>query len=182
VRRRRRKAEVVAIHGKCHRKQTAAKESFRDGRQGNLLIVEDASGPFLNPTFWGNPQGDLKPGMSWTVELTQPWELGPPGKQTVTVLSVDKLNGMVVLKREGQGVGSYEGKHNVALIMRDGKQYRVDVKHGNAHWVGQAVFKHGVVVSDELLCNTDVELSSPEVGTIQAQERQYMSLATYWSY
>jgi hypothetical protein len=26
-------------HGKCHRKQTAAKESFCDGRQGNLLIV-----------------------------------------------------------------------------------------------------------------------------------------------
>ena len=74
------------------------------------------------------------------------------------------------------GVGSYEGKHDVALIMRDGKQYRVDVKHRNAHWVGQAVFKHGVVVSDELLCNTDVELSSSEVGTIQAQERPYMSL------
>ena len=144
--------------------------------KGKCSFTTDASGPFFNPTFWGNPQGDLKPGMSWTVELTQPWELGPPGKQTVTVLSVDKLNGMVVLKREGQGVGSYEGKHDVALIMRDGKQYRVDVKHGNAHWIGQAVFKHGVVVSDELLCNTDVELSSPEVGTIQAQERQYMSL------
>jgi len=26
-------------HGKCHRKQTAAKESCCDGRQGNLLIV-----------------------------------------------------------------------------------------------------------------------------------------------
>ncbi len=144
--------------------------------KGKCSFTTDASGPFFNPTFWGNPQGDLKPGMSWTVELTQPWELGPPGKQIVTVLSVDKLNGMVVLKREGQGVGSYEGKHDVALITRDGKQYRVGVKHGNAHWIGQAVFKHGVVVSDELLCNTDVELSSSEVGTIQAHERQYMSL------
>lgn len=83
---------------------------------------------------------------------------------------------MVVLKRERQGVGSYEGKHDVALIKRDGKEYRVAVKHGNAHWVGQATFQHGVVVSDELLCNTDVELSSPEVGTIQPHERQYMSL------
>jgi hypothetical protein len=85
---------------------------------------------------------------------------------------------MVVLKRERQGVGSYEGKHDVALIKRDGKEYRVAVKHGNAHWVGQATFQHGVVVSDELLCNTDVELSSPEVGTIQtARAAVYVSLA-----
>lgn len=58
-------------------------------------------------------------------------------------------------------------------------KYRVDVKHGKAHWLGQAVFQHAVVVSDELLCNTEGELSSPEVGTIQAQERQYMSLLQY---
>jgi hypothetical protein len=160
--------------------QNAAGDYRDDGKtmcfKGKCSFTTDASGPFFNPTFWGSPKGDLKPGMSWTVELTQPWELGPPGKQTVTVLSVDKFNGMLVLKREGQGVGSYEGKHDVALIKRDGKQYRVAVKHGNAHWVGQAIFQHGVVVSDELLCNTDVELSSPEVGTIQAHERQYMSL------
>jgi hypothetical protein len=144
--------------------------------KGECSFTTDASGPFFNPTFWGNPQGDLKPGMSWTVEIAQPWELGPSGKQTVTVLSVDPSNGMAVLKREGQGIGSYEGKHDGAQIKRDGKQYRVAVKHGNAHWVGQAVFKHGVVVSDELLCTTNVELSSSEFGTIQAQERQYMSL------
>jgi hypothetical protein len=139
-------------------------------------FTTDASGPFFNPTFWGNPKGDLKPGMSWTVELTQPWELGPAGKQTVTVLSIDKVNGTVILKREGQGVGSYEGARDVALIKRDGKQYRVTVKRGDAHWVGQAVFQRGVVVSDELLCNTAVQLSSPEIGTIEARERQYMSL------
>ena len=62
----------------------------------------------------------------------------------------------------------------MALIKRDGKEYRVTVKHGNAHWVGQAVFKQGVVVSDELLCNIDVELSTPEVGKIEARERQYI--------
>jgi hypothetical protein len=155
---------------------------YRDGGKtmcfkGKCNFITDASGPFFNPTFWGNPpEGELKPGMSWTVELTQPWELGPPGKQTVTVLSVDKVNGVVVLKREGHGVGSYEGKHDVAMITQKGKQYSVAVKHGDAHWVGQAVFQHGVVVSDELLCNTAVELSSPEIGTIKAQERQYMSL------
>jgi len=35
----RRKVIAVAAHGKCHRKQTAARASFCDGRQGNLLIV-----------------------------------------------------------------------------------------------------------------------------------------------
>jgi len=30
---------TATVHGKCHRKQTAAKESCCDGRQGNLLIV-----------------------------------------------------------------------------------------------------------------------------------------------
>jgi hypothetical protein len=89
---------------------------------------------------------------------------------------VDPVNGVAVLKREGHGVGSYEGKHDAALVKKNGKQYHVAVKYGSAHWVGQAVFKRGVVVSDELLCNTNVELSSPELGTIQAQERQYMSL------
>jgi hypothetical protein len=92
------------------------------------------------------------------------------------VLSVDKVNGVVILKREGHGTGSYEGARDTALIKRDGKQYHVTVKRGDTHWVGQAVFKHGVVVSDELLCDTSVDLSSPEIGTIKASERQYMSL------
>ncbi len=144
--------------------------------QGKCNFITDASGPFYNPTFWGSPQGKLSPGQSWTVELKQPWELGPPGTQTVTVLSVDKVNGIIVLKREGEGVGPYEGNHDSALIRKDGKQYKVSAKYGKAHWVGQAVFQHGVVMSDELLCNTPVELSSPEIGTVQAWQRQYMSV------
>lgn len=60
------------------------------------------------------------------------------------------------------------------LIKKDSKQYRMAAKDGTAHWVGQAVFQRGVVVSDELLCNKPVELSSPDIGTIEAQERQYM--------
>jgi hypothetical protein len=154
---------------------------FRDAGKtecfkGQCNLTTDASGPFFNPTFWGEPKGPLKPGMHWTVNLQRPWELGPPGQHTVIVISVDPANGIVILKREGSGVGSFEGKNDVAMLKRDGKQYRVAVKYGNAHWVGQAVFQHGVAISDELLCNMSVELSSPEVGTIKAQERQYMSL------
>jgi hypothetical protein len=154
---------------------------FRDGGKtecfkGQCSLTTDASGPFFNPTFWGDPKGPLKPGMTWTVNLQRPWELGPLGQQTISVISVDPADGIVILKREGSGVGSFEGKNDVAMLKRDGKQYRVTVKYGDAHWVGQAVFQHGVAISDELLCNMSVELSSPEVGTLKAQERQYMSL------
>jgi hypothetical protein len=159
----------------------AAEGDYRDGGttmcfKGKCNFTTDASGPFFNPTFWGAPHGPLTAGQTWTVALKEPWELGPPGAQTVTVVSVDKVNGIAILKREGEGVGPYEGNHDSLLIKRDGKSYKVAAKYGNAHWVGQAVFQHGVVVSDELLCNTPVEITSPEIGTLQIQERQYMSV------
>ena len=136
----------------------------------------NASGPFYNPTFWAAPQGELRTGQTWTVNLKQVWELGPAGTQTITVLSVDKRNGIVILKREGDGVGPYESERDTAVVKRDGKAYTVSEKFGKAHWVGQAVIQRGVIVSDELLCVTAVELSSPEFGTLQAQQRQYMSV------
>ena len=39
-----------------------------------------------------------------------------------------------------------------------------------------AVIQRGVIVSDELLTTTPVELSSPDFGSLQAQHRQYMSV------
>lgn len=143
---------------------------------GQCNVMTDASSPFYNPAFWGKPIGRLVPGMVWNVELKQPWELGPAGTQTITVLSVDRASGIVVLKREGEGVGPYEGKHDATTVKKDGKTIRVDTKYGKAHWVGQAVFQHGITVSDELLTITPVEVSSPEIGTVHAEERQYMSL------
>jgi hypothetical protein len=160
--------------------EDAAGEYRDNGRtmcfKGECSVTHDASGPFFNPTFWGEPQGVLKAGMSWKVQLKSAWELGPAGEQTITVLSVDPENSIVVLRREGRGAGAYENAAGEMMAKRDGKQYRSTVKYGDAHWVGQAIFQHGVVVSDELLCITSVELTSPELGTIQAQQRQYMSL------
>lgn len=125
---------------------------------GKCRFTTDASGPLFNPTFWGDPKGKLVSGQSWRVELKQPWEFGPPGLQTVTVVSVDKQSGIVILKREGEGIGPYEGGKDSLVIKKDGKQYKVAARYGRAHWVGQAVFQHGIVVSDELLCITPLEL------------------------
>lgn len=43
--------------------------------------------------------------MSWQVPIAEPWELGPAGEQTVTVLSIDSAEHSVTLKREGSGDG-----------------------------------------------------------------------------
>lgn len=142
-------------------------------------VTTDASGSFFNPTFWGEPTGELKPGMSWTVELKRPWEFGPPGTQTVSVLVVDATNGTVTLKREGEGQGTYAGASSTAIIKKSGKQYHVSMKRGQSHWVGEAIFRHGLVVSDELLCETAVEFSSPEIGTIAGRERKYMAVVKH---
>lgn len=108
------------------------------------------------------------------VTLLAPWELRPPGRQTVTVLSVDRANGMIMLKRVGDGEGPYEGDRPQMEIQRDGKTYRVKMTGGRSHWEGRTVFQRGVVISDELLSERPVLLSSPEVGSINAQERVYM--------
>ena len=80
--------------------------------------------------------------------------------------SIDKTNGVTVLKREGSGAGPYEGAQDSMTVKKDGKPYKVAIKYGMAHWSGQAVIRQGVIVSDELLCYTPVELSSLELGTL----------------
>jgi hypothetical protein len=87
---------------------------------GKCSFNTNASGPFYNPTFWGSPNGELKAGQTWNVTLAKPWELGPAGSQTVTVVSIDKANGIVVLKREGEGLGSYEGSRDTVTVKKDG--------------------------------------------------------------
>ena len=122
-------AEMIAIGSCCrHRRETpgcypvvynvsdgrvrsgprcTCGEHRDDGRtvclDGKCSITTDASGPFINPTFWGTPKGELKIGGSWTVELHEPRELGPAGLETVTVMSIDEKNASIVLKREGYG-------------------------------------------------------------------------------
>jgi hypothetical protein len=59
-------------------------------------------------------------------------------------------------------------------IQRDGKTYRVRMTAGRSRWEGRTVFQRGVVISDELLSERPVVLSSAEVGSINARERVYM--------
>jgi hypothetical protein len=122
------------------------------------------------------PAGELYKGMTWRVDISQPWELGPAGEQTVTAISLDACNKTVTLEREGSGDGFFDNDSKQVPIVKDGKPYNVDVVPGHSHWIGYTTVREGVILSDELLVTRPVTLSSREVGTLPAVERQYILL------
>ena len=81
---------------------------------------------------------------------------------------------MIMLKRVGEGEGAYLGDRAPVEIKKDGKSYRVSVTGGRSHWEARTVFMSGVVISDELLAERPIILSSPDVGSIKAHQRVYM--------
>jgi hypothetical protein len=145
-------------------------------KTGKCRPYLDTSGVVFNQYFWGKPSGKLTAGMSWKVELPTPWELGPAGTETVTVIRVDPVNHEVMLKREGAGEGLMDGGSNQMKVKKDGKEYAVDVTPATAHWVGYAVFREGVTVSDELLETRALTVSSKDFGTSTINERQFTLL------
>lgn len=136
----------------------------------------DASGLIYNPRLWGAPPAALRVGRHWTVDIDSPWELGTPGRQTVTVVALDPLAHRVTLKREGEGDGAYLGDRLQVMLKRGDKNYAVKVQPGRSHWYGYTTFRHGVVTSDELMVERPVTLSSKELGRVEAREREYILL------
>ncbi|MGZ7072625.1 MAG: hypothetical protein ACXVKL_09310, partial [Candidatus Angelobacter sp.] len=61
-------------------------------------------------------------------------------------------------------------------ITKAGKSYLVDVAPGKAHWIGYTTFREGVVISDELLVDRSVTLSSKELASITTSQREYILL------
>lgn len=136
----------------------------------------DASGLLYNPRIWGNPTGTIGKGVSWEVSISEPWELGPPGKQTVTIISFDSANHSITLKREGKGEGFFADEKKQIPVTKDGKTYAVDVVPGPSRWTGYTTFREGIVISDELLVERSVILVSAELGRIPASQREYILL------
>jgi hypothetical protein len=92
------------------------------------------------------------------------------------VTFLDEKEGIATLKREGTAVGSFANESPQVTLVKSGKRTTFDVKPGQAHWSGYTTFKHGIVLSDELLVQRHDELHSDEAGTIQAITRRYMLL------
>lgn len=144
--------------------------------KNRCVAARDSSGPFYNIFLWGTPKAELAVGLQWSVELNNPWELGPSGTETVTVLQVEKSAGLVSLRREGQGSGFFDGEGSEITLKKDGKPCTFVMTPGPTHWSGVSVFQHGVTISDEVLETRQLALSSKECGGGTIQERQFTIL------
>jgi hypothetical protein len=144
--------------------------------KGDCSISTDASGVSINPLLWGAPKGKLHVGQSWEVTIAVPWELGPAGKQTVKVISIDPANDSITLEREGEGEGDAVKEIKKLLLVKDKKTYAVEVTAGRAKWSGYATFRRGVIQSDVLLVERPVTVTSEDLGQSSGTERQYILL------
>jgi hypothetical protein len=93
-------------------------------------VATDASGVSINPLFWGAPKGHLHVGQSWQVDIAIPWELGPAGRQTVIVVSLDPANDSITLERQGEGNGDSLAEIKKLPLVKGKKTYIVSVAPG----------------------------------------------------
>jgi len=171
--------QMVGLYDGSARDQ--AENIIRDGGatscwKGECRSYTDASGLVYNRLLWGYPPSHLKIGMTWQVAIGQAWELGPAGSQLVTVTHLDKANGIVTLKREGTAVGAFANESLQVSLVKDGTHVTLEVTPGQAHWNGYTTFRHGIVLSDELLVVRHDTMHSEATGTIKAVTRRYMLL------
>ena len=143
---------------------------------GQCAPNTDASGLLYNPLLWGHPPATLRVGQRWTVRIAAPWELGPTGRQTVTVVAFDPAGHTVSLEREGSGSGPWLGDAPQVTLTRGERSYPLARQAGRAHWHGLTTFRDGIVLSDELVSVRPVVLSSPQFGRVEGVERQYILL------
>lgn len=159
----------------------AGEYDVRDGgktfcAQDKCATDADSSGLMFNPLLWGAPPSDLKPGMTWKIKITQPWELGPAGTETVHVVSLDPANHVVMLDRWGSGSGESDSEdaHTAHITVGD-KTDVAKIVPGPSRWSGQTVFRHGIILSDVILIERPVTLVS-KLGTFHGVEREYTLL------
>ena len=143
---------------------------------GKCAPNTDASGLAYNPLLWGRAPVTLQVGQRWTVAIKAPWELGPAGRQTVTVVAFDQASRTVALEREGSGNGPWLDDAPQLTLTRGNRAYPVARQAGRAHWHGRTTFRDGIVLSDELISTRPVTLTSAQVGRIEGVERQYILL------
>jgi hypothetical protein len=147
--------------------------------QGKCYPERSASALVAKASIWGVPSRPLHAGMSWTVEISHPWEFGPAGKQMIRVISVNAKDGSVILTRDGDGDGPRDQATSTTVVKKGGQSYTVAVKRGHTHWSGRATIQHGLIVSDECLSDADVILSSAEFGEMKGRERMFMALVQH---
>jgi hypothetical protein len=155
---------------------------FRDGGRsycvGNVCNrYSDASGLLYNPALWGTPLKRLSKGMSWTVDIAEPWELGGANsRQIITVILADAISATVILMREGASNGPFDNESTHIQLGQGGQSIALELVPGAAHWTGYATFRQGVVVSDELVVTRTDVLRGTDGREYPATERRIMLL------
>ena len=142
---------------------------------GKSVTNTDGSGVIYNTLIWGTAPAKIHKGDSWKINISQAWELGGAGEQTITVLDIDAANHTIRLRREGNGDGFYDNDMKQLNVTKDSKVVRMDVSPGRSHWVGYTTFKNGLVISDELMVKRSVTLTSGDLK-FTADQREYILL------
>lgn len=143
---------------------------------GKSFINPNASGLLYSEFIWGPIPAKLHEGDTWQHTISQAWELGGPGTQTVKVIAVDPQHATITLQREGTSEGFFD--HDVQqlpITTKDAKKLKATITPGTAHWMGYTIFKNGVVISDELLVTRPVTLEA-EGQQFKGTQREYMLL------
>ena len=143
---------------------------------GQTFMNSSASGLLYSELVWGKLPATLHEGDTWKTELKQPWELGGPGWETITVMQTDALHHTIMLKREGSGEGYYDhDAKQLPITTTSGKKLNMDMTPGTSHWTGYTIFKNGVVISDELLVTRPITLKSDSLS-FSGKQREYILL------
>lgn len=143
--------------------------------QGKCTVNRQTSGPIFNPLLWGMPAGELKVGQTWQVTVTEPWEIGPAGKESVRVVSLDPAEGIVTLEREGSGAGKSQDDERKLSINVKGMKLDATVTAGASTWNGLTTIQRGLILNDEILIRRPVSLQT-EAGTFSGEETEYTLL------
>jgi hypothetical protein len=144
-------------------------------REGKCEVDRETSGLTFSPLLWGMPTGELKVGQTWDVQVTEPWEIGPQGSETVRVVSLDPAAGIVTLRREGSGNGASQDDARKLPIVVKGQKLEATVTAGPSHWSGLTTIQHGIILNDEILIRRSVTLQT-EAGQFTGEETEYTLL------
>jgi hypothetical protein len=158
-----------------HAVLTLQDQGRQDCVENKCEVDRETSGLTFNPLLWGMPTGELKVGQTWEVQVTEPWEIGPAGSETVRVVSVDPTTGIVTLHREGSGSGASQDDARKLPIVVKGKKLDATVTAGPSHWSGLTTIQHGIILNDEILIRRSVTLQT-QAGQFTGEETEYTLL------
>lgn len=139
-------------------------------------VNHETSGALFNRLLWGQPPSNLRVGATWTATIAEPWELGPPGTETVRVAWLDPSSHTVTLFREGNSssrpVPNQHAKP-ITITTDDGASLEVTVIPGETRWSGRTIIRDGIIVADTIMVERHVTLVSASGGKFEAEERAY---------